>query len=46
VINAAQDFAQKFMGQAAEDLESLRTVVQQGSSKLGDFLQDIQNRYG
>lgn len=50
VVNAlqdgAQDFAQKFVGQAQEDYESFKKYVQVGGSKLGDLLQDMQNRYG
>lgn len=46
VVNVAQDFAQKFASQAAEDISSLKNIVNVGSSKLGDFLQDIQSRYG
>ncbi|OZJ02851.1 hypothetical protein BZG36_03231 [Bifiguratus adelaidae] len=42
---SAGEFARKFVGQAAADLDSLKQVVQTGSSKLQDMLQDIQHRY-
>lgn len=42
----AQDFAQKFAGQAQEDYETIRKLVTTGGSKLADLLGDIQTRYG
>lgn len=45
VSESAKDFANKFVGQAAEDLTSLKKIVGVGTAKLGDFLQDIQVCY-
>lgn len=42
VVEVAKDFAERFVGQASEDLQALKQVVQIGGSKLGDFLSDIQ----
>jgi ADP-ribosylation factor GTPase-activating protein 2/3 len=52
VQDGANDFASKFVGQAQEDLQTLKGIVTMGGSKLGDILNDlqvilafIQNRY-
>ncbi|KAJ3155834.1 ADP-ribosylation factor GTPase activating protein, ER-Golgi transport [Geranomyces variabilis] len=43
---SARDFAQKFVGQAADDLSTLKKIVATGGNKLGDILQDFsQSRY-
>ncbi|OUM60905.1 hypothetical protein PIROE2DRAFT_69678 [Piromyces sp. E2] len=42
----ASDFARKFVGQATDDLESVRKIVTSGSMKISDIMQDIQNKYG
>lgn len=42
VQDSAQEFAQKFAGQAQEDFESLKKLVTVGGSKLGDLLSDLQ----
>ncbi|RIA95924.1 hypothetical protein C1645_440791 [Glomus cerebriforme] len=40
----ARDFARKFIGQAASDYESIKSVVEKGSEKLKDYLSEMQNR--
>ncbi|RHZ51232.1 hypothetical protein Glove_481g88 [Diversispora epigaea] len=40
----ARDFARKFIGQAASDYESIKSVVEKGGEKLKDYISDIQNR--
>jgi hypothetical protein len=45
VGESAREFAQKFVGQAADDLSTLREFVGNGSVKLGEMLQDMQQRY-
>ncbi|KAJ3000418.1 ADP-ribosylation factor GTPase activating protein, ER-Golgi transport [Globomyces sp. JEL0801] len=45
VQDGASDFAQKFVGQASEDFDSLKKLVTVGGSKLGELLGDIQSRY-
>ena len=45
VGDSARDFASKFVGQAAEDLSSLKRIVGSGSAKLGEILGDLQQRY-
>ncbi|KAJ3162126.1 ADP-ribosylation factor GTPase activating protein, ER-Golgi transport [Geranomyces michiganensis] len=42
---SARDFAQKFVGQAADDLSTLKKIVATGGNKLGDMLQDMSSRY-
>jgi len=42
----ASDFARKFVGQASDDIESVRKIVTSGSMKLSDIMQDLQNKYG
>jgi len=42
----ASDFARKFVGQATDDIESVRKMVTSGSMKLSDIMQDLQNKYG
>jgi len=42
----ASDFAKKFVGQASDDIESVRKIVTSGSMKLSDIMQDLQNKYG
>jgi len=42
----ATDFARKFVGQATDDIESVRKMVTSGSMKLSDIMQDLQNKYG
>ncbi|KND03480.1 ADP-ribosylation factor GTPase-activating protein [Spizellomyces punctatus DAOM BR117] len=43
--DSARDFAQKFVGQAADDITALKRMVAMGGSKLGDMLQDMSSRY-
>ncbi|KAI8811890.1 hypothetical protein BJ742DRAFT_795949 [Cladochytrium replicatum] len=43
---SAKDFAVKFVGQASEDVTSLRRMVATGGQKLGEILQDLQTRSG
>ncbi|KAL3900720.1 MAG: hypothetical protein SGCHY_001129 [Lobulomycetales sp.] len=43
--DSAREFATRFVGQAAEDLSSLKEFVGNGSAKLGEMLQDMQSRY-
>ncbi|KAG9285208.1 hypothetical protein G9A89_004423 [Geosiphon pyriformis] len=38
----ATEFARKFLGQATADYEILKTMVDKGSEKLRDYIQDIQ----
>lgn len=42
----ASDFARKFVGQATDDLESVRKIVTSSSMKISDIMQDLQNKYG
>ncbi|TPX57176.1 hypothetical protein PhCBS80983_g04044 [Powellomyces hirtus] len=42
---SARDFAQKFVGQAADDLHTLKKIVATGGNKLGEVLQDMSSRY-
>lgn len=44
--DTAKQFAATFIDQASEDVSSLKRIVSDGSSKLGDILSDIKNRYG
>ncbi|OAJ44751.1 hypothetical protein BDEG_27948 [Batrachochytrium dendrobatidis JEL423] len=46
VSDSARDFASRFVGQASEDLDSVKKMVTAGGSKLGELLSDIQSRYG
>ncbi|KAI9341527.1 hypothetical protein DFJ73DRAFT_843508 [Zopfochytrium polystomum] len=46
VVDNARDFAQRFVDQGLEDLESLKKIVRDGGSKVAEYLQDMQNRYG
>ncbi|KAI8916404.1 hypothetical protein EDD86DRAFT_198450 [Gorgonomyces haynaldii] len=46
LTSGAQEFASQFAGQAAQDYESVKRLVSIGSNKLGDLLNDLQNRYG
>jgi ADP-ribosylation factor GTPase-activating protein 2/3 len=43
--DGANEFATKFVGQAKEDYDNIKKMVQVGGSKLGDILQDLQSRY-
>ncbi|KAH6580823.1 hypothetical protein BASA61_009382 [Batrachochytrium salamandrivorans] len=45
VSDSARDFASRFVGQASEDLDSVKKMVTAGGSKLGELLSDIQSRY-
>lgn len=38
---SARDFAQKFVGQAKDDVAALKRLVAEGGNKLGDMLQDM-----
>jgi ADP-ribosylation factor GTPase-activating protein 2/3 len=38
----ARDFARKFIGQAASDYESIKSVVEKGGEKLRDYLAEMQ----
>ncbi|CAG8533503.1 2589_t:CDS:2 [Acaulospora colombiana] len=38
----ARDFARKFIGQAASDYETIKSVVERGGEKLKDYISDIQ----
>lgn len=42
--DSAQQFASTFVGQASEDLESIKRVVAYGTDKLGEIWADIQRR--
>ncbi|CAG8478002.1 8967_t:CDS:2 [Ambispora gerdemannii] len=42
-INATE-FARKFIGQATADYDSIKTMVDKGSEKLKDYIQEIQQR--
>ncbi|KAI8834913.1 hypothetical protein BC829DRAFT_406838, partial [Chytridium lagenaria] len=46
VGSTARDFASKFVDQGIQDLSSLKKIVAEGGSKLGNILQDMQSRYG
>ncbi|KAJ3332333.1 ADP-ribosylation factor GTPase activating protein, ER-Golgi transport [Blyttiomyces sp. JEL0837] len=46
LVEGAKDFAQKFVGQGMEDLQSLKKLVTSGGNKMAEMLQDIQSRYG
>ncbi|KAL2913950.1 hypothetical protein HK105_206541 [Polyrhizophydium stewartii] len=46
VSDTARDFAARFAGQAAEDLDNVKKLVTAGGTKLGELLSDIQSRYG
>ncbi|KAH8553525.1 hypothetical protein BGW37DRAFT_485997 [Umbelopsis sp. PMI_123] len=41
----ATDLARKFVDQASADVGALKDIVEQGTSKLSDMLQDLQSRY-
>ena len=38
----AREFAERFAGQASEDVESFKRAIVAGGSKLGEMLQDMQ----
>jgi ADP-ribosylation factor GTPase-activating protein 2/3 len=40
--DAANQFVSTFVSQASEDIESLKQIVSEGSSRLGDILSDIK----
>ncbi|KAI8822998.1 uncharacterized protein EV422DRAFT_522977 [Fimicolochytrium jonesii] len=42
---SAREFATKFVGQAADDLGTLKKIVATGGNKLGEVLQDMSSRY-
>ncbi|KAJ1553752.1 ADP-ribosylation factor GTPase activating protein, ER-Golgi transport [Cladochytrium tenue] len=46
LVDNARDMANRFVGQGMEDLENLKELVRKGGSKVAEYLQDIQNRYG
>ncbi|RKP06588.1 hypothetical protein THASP1DRAFT_31596 [Thamnocephalis sphaerospora] len=45
-IDTAKDIARRFIDQAGADYGALRNVVQTGSTKLADIVNDLQERYG
>ncbi|CAG8499068.1 13173_t:CDS:10 [Ambispora leptoticha] len=40
----ATEFARKFIGQAAADYDTIKTMVDKGSEKLKDYIQELQQR--
>ncbi|KAI9597715.1 hypothetical protein BDF19DRAFT_434217 [Syncephalis fuscata] len=44
-IDSAKEFARRFIDQAGADYDALKNVVQSGSAKLTDIVQDLQYRY-
>lgn len=45
VTETANDFANKFVSQASDDISSLSKLVTTSGGKLGEMLQDLQSRY-